>query len=44
MHTDSTTYYNLPQFVGTDIVNNLTDTNGAYQTIDSTMHDIASAI
>ena len=44
MHTNSTTYYNLPQFVGTDIVNNLTDTNGAYQTIDSTMHDIASAI
>lgn len=44
MHTNSTSYYNLPQFVDTDIVNDLTDTNGAYQTIDSTMHDIASAI
>ena len=44
MHTNSTTYYNLPQFVGTDIVNDLTDTNGAYSAIDSAIHDVASSI
>ena len=44
MHTNSTTYYNLPQFVGTDIVNDLTDTNGAYEAIDSAIHGVADSI
>lgn len=37
MHTNKTTNYELPQFVGSDIINPLTDLNGAFQTIDSTM-------
>ena len=37
MRTNSTTNYELPQFVGSDIINPLTDLNGAFQTIDSTM-------
>jgi hypothetical protein len=40
-HTNHTQYYGLPQYVGSDIINPLTDTNGAYETIDTTMHNIA---
>ena len=43
-YTNSTPYYNLPQYVGTDIPNPLTDFNGAMSTIDTTMHDIASGV
>lgn len=41
-HTNHTHYYELPQYVGSDIINPLVDTNGAYETIDETMHNIAS--
>lgn len=41
MHTNETQYYELPQYVGSDIINPLVDTNGAYQKIDTTLHDIA---
>ena len=44
MHTNSTTNYELPQFVGSDIINPLTDLNGAFQTIDSTMKGNADNI
>ena len=40
-HTNETTHYQLPQYVGTDILNPLVDTNGAYQTIDETMYNVA---
>ena len=40
-HTNETTYYNLPQYIGTDIINPLTDTNGAYSAIDAALHDVA---
>lgn len=42
-HTNETTYYNLPQYVGSDIINPLVDTNGAYEQIDTVMHNIATA-
>ena len=42
-HTNSTTNYGLPQFVGSDIINPLVDTNGAYQTIDTQMKANADA-
>lgn len=41
-HTNETTYYGLPQFIGTDIINPLTDTNGAYSAIDTALHDVAA--
>ena len=37
MHTNKTTNYELPQFVGSDIINPLTDFNDAFQTIDTQM-------
>lgn len=40
-HTNHTQYYELPQYVGSDIINPLVDTNGAYETIDTAMHNIA---
>ena len=40
-HTNETTYYGLPQFVGTDILDPLTDTNNAYQKIDTALHNVA---
>ena len=43
-HTNKTTYYELPQYVGTDIINPLIDTNGAYETIDTVMHNVASSV
>jgi len=44
MHTNSTEYYNLPQYTGNDIINPLVDTNGAYETIDTTMKDFEDRI
>ena len=44
MHTNSTTNYELPQFVGSDIINPLTDLNGAFQTIDGAMKENADDI
>lgn len=41
-HTNHTQYYELPQYIGSDIINPLVDTNGAYETIDTTMHNIAA--
>ena len=40
-HTNETTYYGLPQFVGTDILDPLTDTNTAYSKIDTALHNVA---
>jgi hypothetical protein len=44
MHTNKTTNYELPQFVGSDIINPLTDLNGAFQTIDGAMKENADDI
>lgn len=43
-HTNVTPNYNLPQYVGTDIINPLTDTNDAYSAIDTAMKDIADGV
>jgi hypothetical protein len=43
-HTNSTDNYALPQYVGGDKINPLTDTNGAYRTIDTTMFDFEERI
>lgn len=40
-HTNETPNYHLPQYVGTDIINPLVDTNGAYSAIDTALKDIA---
>lgn len=40
-HTNQTQHYQLPQYVGTDILNPLTDTNEAYQKIDETMYNVS---
>ena len=42
-HTNETPNYHLPQYVGTDIINPLVDTNGAYSDIDTALKDIADA-
>lgn len=42
-HTNSTPNYELPQFVGSDILNPLTDLNGAFSDIDTDMKNIADA-
>lgn len=42
-HTNETPNYHLPQYVGTDIINPLVDTNGAYSNIDTALKDIADA-
>lgn len=39
MPSSYTENYHLPQYAGSDIVNPLVDTNGAYLTIDTTMKD-----
>ena len=39
-HTNQTAHYHLPQYVGTDIINPLTDTNGAYETIDTAIYEV----
>lgn len=41
-HTNSTTYYHLSQFVGSDIPNPLVDYNGDMGSIDTALHQIAS--
>lgn len=38
-HTNQTAHYHLPQYVGTDIINPLTDTNGAYEAIDTALYE-----
>lgn len=39
-HTNQTAHYHLPQYVGTDIINPLTDTNGAYEAIDTAIYEV----
>ena len=39
-HTNTTTYYGLPQFVSTDKAGWLTDMNEAFENIDNSMHAI----
>lgn len=41
-HTNETQYYGLPQYIGTDIINPLTDTNEAYEAIDTALHNVAT--
>lgn len=43
MHTNSTTNYNLPQFLATDKPAWLTDVNPAYTAIDTGMHNAQAA-
>lgn len=43
MHTNKTPNYELPQFVGSDIINPLTDFNDAFLTIDTQMKAEADA-
>lgn len=40
MHTNKTPHYNLPQFIGSDIPNPLTDWNDSMQDIDTAMYEI----
>lgn len=40
MHTNNTSHYNLPQFIGSDIPNPLTDWNDSMQAIDTAMYEI----
>lgn len=40
-HSNETQYYGLPQYLGTDVMNPLTDTNGAYEAIDTALHEVA---
>ena len=40
MHTNNTSHYNLPQFIGSDIPNPLTDWNDSMQDIDAAMYEI----
>lgn len=42
--TNKTTYYELSQYVGTDIINPLTDFNGDNEKIDAALHNIAEAV
>lgn len=39
-HTNQTAHYHLPQYVGTDIINPLTDTNSAYEAIDTAIYEV----
>ena len=43
-YSNTTPNYDLPQYVGTDIPNPLTDFNSAMSTIDSTMKNIADGV
>lgn len=43
-HTNSTPNYGLPQYVGTDIINPLVDTNGAYSDIDTALKNMADTV
>lgn len=42
-HTNETLHYHLPQYVGTDIINPLVDTNEAYANIDEAIYNVASS-
>ena len=42
-HANSTAHYNLPQYVGTDIINPLTDVNGAYEAIDTAIYEVGQS-
>lgn len=42
-HTNETLHYHLPQYVGTDIINPLVDTNDAYADIDEAIYNVASS-
>lgn len=41
--TNNTTYYELPQYIESDIFNPLVDDNDAYDKIDTALHNIANA-
>lgn len=43
-HTNQTAHYHLPQYVGTDIINPLTDTNKAYEDIDTALYEQGQSI
>lgn len=43
-HTNQTAHYHLPQYVGTDIVNPLTDTNKAYEDIDTALYEQGQSV
>ena len=43
-YSNTTPNYDLPQYIGTDIPNPLTDFNGAMSTIDTTMKNIADGV
>lgn len=43
-HTNETAHYHLPQYVGTDIINPLDDTNHAYEDIDTALYEQGEAI
>lgn len=43
-HTNETPNYGLPQYVGTDILNPLVDTNDAYEKIDTALKNIADGV
>ena len=40
-YTNSTSHYQLPQYIGTDIPSILTDVNNAYQKIDTAIYEVA---
>lgn len=39
-YTNQTPHYHLPQYVGSDILNPLTDLNGAFEDIDTALYEI----
>ena len=43
-HTNQTAHYHLPQYVGTDIINPLTDTNKAYEDIDTALYEQGQSV
>jgi chaperonin cofactor prefoldin len=43
-HTNQTAHYHLPQYVGTHIINPLTDTNKAYDDIDTALYEQGQSI
>ena len=42
-YTNSTSHYQLPQYIGTDIPSILTDVNNAYQKIDTEIYNVAQS-
>lgn len=43
-HTNHTQHYELPQYIGSDIINPLVDTNDAYNKIDTALKNIADGV